>query len=114
MIIIEIDKRLDTSWYEFIENEVTLNLPPLEEHRAYTIRFNRSRSNNLVASAYSCETKIAEHGCDIAIVKVSTQDGKFAVRQCLQRAKRDLRRRSLFNGNKSGINQASSREWTFA
>ncbi len=114
MLNIEVDKHLDGLWRELIESEVTLNLPPVENHRDYKLRFVETGSHSDASRAYRCEVTIAEHNRDVAQVKVSARDGVFAVRQCLQRAKRDLRRRTMFSGDRSRISKPSNREWTFA
>lgn len=114
MLNIEVAKDLDNLWHELIDSEVTLNLPPMENHRDYRVRFIATGVHSAAASGYRCEVTIAEHGRDVAQVKVSARDGVFAVRQCLQRAKRDLQRRSLFSSDRSRLNSPSSREWTFA
>ncbi|MFK7732744.1 MAG: hypothetical protein AB8B48_14085 [Pseudomonadales bacterium] len=114
MLSIEVTKHLAPLWHDLIESEVTLNLPPLESHRDYRVRFIETVKHSDTVNAYRCEVIIAEHNRDVAQVKVSARDGVFAIRQCLQRAKRDLQRRSLFSNDRSRINKPTSREWTFA
>ncbi len=114
MLNIEMADSLDHLWQELIESEVTLNLPPIESHREYNVRFVDLNSQSESGKAYRCEITIAEHNRDVAKVKVSARDGAFAIRQCLQRARRDLQRRTLFSNDRSRLIKASDREWSFS
>lgn len=113
MLSIHIADELNAQWRDAIEHEVALNLPPLEPHRHYDVRFLQMSSDKDQASSYRCEVRIRDHGREISHVKITTRDGEFAIRQCLQRAKRDMKRRTAFGEDYAGSNSAYHREWQF-
>ncbi|MFK8020747.1 MAG: hypothetical protein AB8B86_13315 [Pseudomonadales bacterium] len=114
MLTIDMANELDSQWRDTIELEVALNLPPFEEQRHYEVRFLQLDLQANAQVGFLCEILTKEDGREVANVKVSARDGGFAIRQCLQRTRRDMKRRSIFGDRATKAQGAYKREWQFS
>ncbi len=109
MLHVHLGENLESTWRDIVDRELDLSLLRLDQKiYSLSLSLNHRKGRDTESNGFLCAVKLFNSGEMISDFEVVHNDGRFAVRQTLARARRTLARREGFCANTSASNRTAS------